>query len=331
MAARLSKKEPRKAQKGLSDMANFSVISEVRDGVKVYTLAEAGRARACVAPALGHNCFVFETERPVLEPVAWEDFIKKPTSYGIPVLFPFPNRIRNQEFTFREQTFRVNVPQHGFVRQRAWRVTGQGASDEAGAWLAAEFDAADYADELLAQFPFPFRAALTYRLREGVLSLEFTATNTGTGAMPCGFGIHPYFRWPARSRLQIPANKRWELAENLPTGKLLDVAGDYDLRELRDTTGLALDDIYTAITAANQRCVLTDDDADTATIVESGANLPHVVVYTAPPPRRALCIEPMSCPTDAFNLQARGVDSDVIVLESGESVGFSIWIATENL
>jgi aldose 1-epimerase len=166
-------------------------------------------------------------------------------------------------------------------------------------------------------------------LREGALALEFAAANTGAEAMPCGYGIHPYFRWPARSRLQIPAAKRWELAENLPTGKLLDVAGDYDLRDLRDTEGLQLDDIYTAVT--DSRCLLTDDDARTATVVESGANLPHVVAYTAPAPRRAICIEPMSCPTDAFNLQARGLESDVIVLEPNECVSFWIRITTEAL
>jgi aldose 1-epimerase len=311
-------------------MPDYSITTETRDGVEVYTLHETGRARACVAPQFGANCFVYEVGgAAVLEPVAWEDFVKKPTSYGIPILFPFPNRIRNQEFAFRGSSYRVNVAQHGFVRQRAWRVIDKGATDEGGAWLTCEFNAADYAAELLAQFPFLYRATLTYRLRQGALALEFAAVNTGAEAMPCGYGIHPYFRWPARSRLQIPAAKRWELAENLPTGKLLDVAGDYDLRELRDTEGLQLDDIYTAVT--DSRCLLTDDDARTATVVESGANLPHVVAYTAPAPRRAICIEPMSCPTDAFNLQARGLESDVIVLEPNEGVSFWIRITTEAL
>jgi aldose 1-epimerase len=303
-------------------MSRYSNTEETRDGVAVYVLRD-GERKAEIAPALGNNCFVFNAPGPVLEPVAWEDFIKKPTSYGIPLLFPYPNRLRNSEFAFAGQTYRVNRPQHGFVRHEAWRVVAAGA-DGGGAWLVSAFDAGE---EILSQFPFPFRAEVKYTLSAGALTLDFTATNTGAGAMPCGFGIHPYFHWPAQSRLQIPATMRWELQNSLPTGKLLDVAGAYDLRELRDTAGLQLDDIYTAITDENARCLLTDDAQGTQTVVEfSAASLPHIVAYTAPPPRRALCVEPMSCPTDAFNLAARGIDNDVIVLEPQESVSFSIRI-----
>ncbi len=315
-------------------MSDYSITKEIRDGVEVFTLAGGG-ARAQIVPQFGANCFAFEAHGAILEPVAWEDFAKKPTSYGIPLLFPFPNRIRNQEFTFRERTYRVDVAQHGFVRQRAWRVTDEGATDAGGAWLTCEFQAHDYADELLAQFPFLYRATATYRLREGQLTLDFIATNTGTDDMPCGFGIHPYFRWPAHSRIQIPAQQRWELSNSLPTGRLLELDAAYDLRQLRDTEGLQLDDIYTAATPDADgltRCRLTDEDAGTAIVVEfSALNLPHIVVYTAPAPRRAICIEPMSCPTDAFNLQARGLDSDVTVLKPQESVGFHIRIATEQI
>lgn len=309
-------------------MSDYSINKEIRDGVEVFTL-QSDVARAQIVPQWGANCFAFSVGgQPILEPVAWADFAKKPTSYGIPLLFPFPNRIRNQEFTFQGQTYRVNVAQHGFVRQRAWQVVDEGASETEGAWLTCEFDSNNYADELLAQFPFPFRATATYRLREGRLDLEFTARNIGTEDMPVGFGIHPYFRWPAHSRLQVPASQRWKLNNSLPTGQKLELNAAYDLRLLRDTEGLQLDDIYTDVVPEADdltRCRLTDDDAQTTVTVEFDAsNLPHIVVYTAPAPRRALCIEPMSCPTDAFNLQARGIESNMLVLSPGEAVRFVI-------
>ncbi len=315
-------------------MSDYSITKEMRDGVEVFTLA-GGTARAQIVPQWGANCFVFESQgQAILEPVAWEDFAKKPTSYGIPLLFPFPNRIRNQEFTFQGRAYRVDVAQHGFVRQRAWRVTDNGATDDAGAWLTCEFSAEDYAGEILTQFPFPFRAVLTYRLQGGRLTLDFTATNTGTSDMPAGFGIHPYFCWPEHSRIQIPAQRRWELTNSLPTGRRVELEADYDLRQLTDTGGLQLDDIYTDATPDADgltRCHLTDEDAGTAIVVEfSASNLPHIVVYTAPAPRRALCIEPMSCPTDAFNLQARGIAADVIVLPPGDSANFQISLYRKN-
>lgn len=67
----------------------------------------------------------------------------------------------------------------------------------------------------------------------------------------------------------------------------------------------------------------------TQTIVEfSIEQFPNVVVYTPPAPRQAICIEPNSCPTDAFNLQERGIESNVIVLGAGETVRFDVNIYT---
>ena len=37
-----------------------------------------------------------------------------------------------------------------------------------------------------------------------------------------------------------------------------------------------------------------------------------------PPHRQAVCLEPYTCPTDAINLQQRGVDAGLLVLQPGE-------------
>jgi hypothetical protein len=57
--------------------------------VEIFTLREAERAHAEIAPSLGNNCFVFRAPEPVLEHVTFDQFYERPTSYGIPVLFPF--------------------------------------------------------------------------------------------------------------------------------------------------------------------------------------------------------------------------------------------------
>ncbi|HNG31864.1 MAG TPA: hypothetical protein PK012_19260, partial [Blastocatellia bacterium] len=56
------------------------------------------------------------------------------------------------------------------------------------------------------------------------------------------------------------------------------------------------------------------------------AEFPNVVVYTPPAPRQAVCIEPNTCPTDAFNLEARGIAANVLTLQPGASVNFKISI-----
>src|SRR5918911_3003004 len=107
--------------------ANYVVEAQPRDGVEIISLRAPDGTTAEIAPAFGCNCFAFATDLPVLEPVAFAEFRQKPTSYGVPILFPFPNRIRDGRFTFQGRSFEVNPPRHGFVRDKAWRVAAHGA------------------------------------------------------------------------------------------------------------------------------------------------------------------------------------------------------------
>lgn len=299
----------------------------------MYTLREGQRARADIAPALGNNCFAFRTREAVLEPIPFSDFRQRPTSYGIPILFPFPNRIRDGQFSFQGERYTVSPPRHGFVRDKAWRVEAHGASVAEGAWLTSSFAAAAYPEEILRQFPFPFRLEIIYRLKDARLEIETSAVNTGERDMPAGYGIHPYFRRPSGGTLTVPARQRLELADSLPTGQLLDVTGNYDLRRPANLNTLSLDDIYTSVeadAAGLARCVIDDQENRLKTIVEfPREQFPYVVVYTPPAPRQAICVEPNTCPTDAFNLQRRGIESNLIALAPGATVRFNISIYTE--
>ena len=313
----------------------YTVTTETRGEVEIFTLHDAESASAAIAPAWGNSCFALQVHEPVLEPVPFEELRQRPTSYGIPILFPFPNRLRDGAFVFRGQRYVVNPNRHGFVRDKPWRVLDTGAAADTGAWITSRFEAAQYATAILQQFPFPFDLDVTYRLHEGTLHMETVAHNTGTHEMPMGFGIHPYFRRPAQGTLCVPAHQRWELEDSLPTGKLVVVEGAYDLRQPRDVRSLALDDIYTDLVADPDglvRCTLTDQQRRIQTTVAfDTAQFPHVVIYTAPAPRQALCIEPYTCPTDGFNLQQHGIESNLIVLQPGETRRFEILTATGRL
>jgi aldose 1-epimerase len=260
----------------------------------------------------------------------FEEFGQRPTSYGIPILFPFPNRIRDGEFYFREQRYVVNPNRHGFVRDKRWSVLGTGASDQEGAWIKSGLEATQYPQEILKQFPFPFRLEVIYRLKDGRLQMETTVHNIGTQDMPFGFGIHPYFRLPEHGTIQVSARKRWELIDSLPTGNLLDVVGRYDLCEPKDLADLVLDDIFTDLIPDSDgllRCILDDQHKTIQTVVEFDAKqFPNVVVYTPPPPREAICIEPYTCPTDGFNLHNGGIESNVILLKPDETLSFNLSI-----
>lgn len=308
--------------------AKYSVRTERREGIEIMTLSESGVAHAEIAPQCGSNCFALSMPQPLLEPVALEEFRRRPTQYGFPILFPYPNRIRDGAFTFRGQRYEVGPVRHGLVRDRPWKVMSMGASDQEGAWIETCLDAAQFPDEILRPFPFPFRISVTHRLQGGLFQIETALLNTGTQEMPFGLGFHPYFRRPARGAITIPAARRWELEDYLPTGAQLELEPERDLRRPTDLEGLALDDIYTALLPdpdGRVRCLLDDADAGCRMVVEfDAAQFPHVVVYTPPPPRQAICIEPYTCPTDAFNLHARGLPSDLRRLKPQETARFQV-------
>lgn len=313
--------------------SDVDVTRDTEHGVELFTLRE-GDARARVAPAWGANLIAWRDRAEILEPVPLAEIAKKPTSYGIPLLLPFPNRIRDGRFDYGGVRYQVDPPRHGFARSRPWAVAETGASAGDGASITCAFDAADH-PEVLAQFPSAFRAQITHRLRDRALALELSVENSGDKAMPFGFGIHPYFRRPARGTLTVPARRRWALADSLPTGETEQVGGAGDLREPRAVSELELDDIYTDLIAGpdgRARCVLADHDAGLGVVVEAdAARFPHSVIYTAPAPRAAICIEPYTCPTDAFNLAARGVEAGVVDLAPGAAIDLEIVIRVEDL
>ena len=75
------------------------------------------------------------------------------------------------------------------------------------------------------------------------------------------------------------------------------------------------------------RCILQDRFSGLQTVVECDPKqFPYVVVYTPPVPRRAICIEPYTCPTDGFNLQHRGVESHLLVLPPGDTITLNVRI-----
>ena len=311
----------------------FTVASEIRGGVEIFSLRGGDDTCAAIAPGWGNACVAFKVHGlDVLEPVEWHELQAHPTGYGMPLLFPFPNRIRDGAYTFRGQRYVVTPSRHGFVRQRPWNVLATGASDEEGAWLVSRFEATQY-PEILAQFPWPFRLDVGYRLKDDTLHIETTVHHTGPqGVMPMGFGLHPYFCHPERGTLHVPAHRRWELVDSLPTGTLLDVEGRYDLRHPKDLVELgAVDDIWSDLIGdapGMLRCILQDRSSGLQTVVECDPKqFPYVVVYTPPAPRRAICIEPYTCPTDGFNLQQRGVESHLLVLRPGDKHAFSIRIS----
>jgi aldose 1-epimerase len=305
------------------------VLTNLQSGAKAQILAE-----------LGFNLFqlqlpVGSRKVDVLDAAA--DFAatgQSPNHNGIPLLFPFPNRIRGGRFTWQGREYVLDgVHQdgqgnaiHGLVVDRPWRVVHR---DERAAH--GQFQLSVDAPDRRPLWPADFLIEVQYHLRNAALRCDVRVVNLDRVSLPFGFGTHPYFRVPlsAGSRrgdclIQAPAAEEWELVGCLPTGKRLALSGRKDLREGQALEGLKMDDVLTG---------LPDDDEPMESIVmDPAAGLQvrqvfdsafrELVVYT-PPHGRSVCLEPYTCTTDAIHLAEQGIDGGWRTLAPGEE--FRTW------
>jgi len=318
----------------------YRVAEEDFGGHPILVLSdEVAKQTARVLPSVGNNCVSYKLtveDRDVelfhAAPDA-ETLLGRPSGYGIPILFPWPNRIDRGRFSFEGTDIHLETPEpnahllHGFVLNRAWQVEATGVDD--GAWMTGRFRSSE--DEgIVRQWPFPFETVCTYRLREGRLSVEFEGTNTGSSNMPCGLGFHPYFGLPLEAggdrgacRIQLPAASYWPLREdNIPTGVILFVNEDYDLRELSALGDRYYDDVWTDVAVSADgwsRCLFEDPHSGVKIEVGADGGFREWVFY-APDNRPVVCFEPYTCTTDAFNLATRGIEGGMSVLGPGESL-----------
>ncbi len=317
------------------------------DDIETYVLRdEATKAEARIATTLGNNCYNFgipvngEWIDLIDPPPDLETLKNEPTRYGNPILFPFPNRIREGKFSFEgtEYTFdkAPGTPNsiHGLLLNQPYQVESINTAE--GASIVCCLNSWEF-PEIMRQYPLPFEIRITHTLKATTLTLDIHIRNTGDNNMPMGFGIHPYFRVPLSSKssakrclITVPASKRWELTELLPTGEISNLEEDADFRSGKPLAGKQFDDVLTGVLLSDDvsRCVIDDQDAEVRMTLESDAQFRELVVYT-PPGRPSICFEPYTCPTDAINLEARGIDAGVIVLEPGAAFSGTIRIIAE--
>lgn len=293
---------------------------------------ETSGARARVLPGLGFNCYSFEASS-VSGPVAmlWAaaDFTSgegRASGSGIPLLFPFPGRIRQGRFRFGGREFSIPAGDgrgnaiHGFVLNRPWRIV-----EQSNARVAGEFQPATDDPSILEHWPADFRLRVTYSVAGGALAASIEVENPADVPLPFGFGAHPYFRLPLggqstaeQCRVTVPVTQQWELIDLLPTGQSLPVEEDHTLRAGGELNAEQFDSVFSGVQFTDGQCAARIDDpaAGRSLSIRFDDNFAHCVVYT-PPHREAICIEPYTCVPDAFWLEEQGVPSGLRVLAPG--------------
>lgn len=299
------------------------------------------RATARILPGFGFNCFSYEVESGGrARDLLWShpDFAsgnERASASGIPILFPFPGRIRGTRLHYEGRDYPLEVGDgagnaiHGFVIDRPWRVLEVTPARAVGQFQASVDEAG-----LLRRWPADFRITVSYELRAGALVSDLRVDNPGEQPLPFGLGTHAYYRLPIAQHgvaeeciVTVPATQAWQLVELLPTGRIDDTGDLLNLAEGRRFGDCHLDNALTGLHCVDGKCVTSvHDPADASTLLQIfDETLPHCVVYT-PPHREAICMEPYTCVPDAFRLEADGVKTGLRRLKPGHSYQTTIEI-----
>lgn len=307
----------------------------------VYTLKHQGSAEAEIWPANGFNCIrwrinngtglcdmLYAAPDWVVNPV--------PTRSGIPILFPFPNRIRDGRYRFGEEKYQLPLNDstqknaiHGWAPRNPWRVFGYSADEEA-AWIHGDFQPSVDAPDIAALWPSDYVLSVVYRLTQNALRVETSVRNLGHNLLPFGLGFHPYFRFPCgdstidRCKLLAPARSIWETIDSLPTGQRQPVSDILNWNSPRRIAGTVLDTLYADLGAIAERpdglllrAELGHAEHPGALQVWTSRDFRESVLFT-PVHRQAVCIEPYTCATDAVNLAERQIDAGWKEIKPGE-------------
>ncbi|MDX2037036.1 MAG: aldose 1-epimerase [Isosphaeraceae bacterium] len=317
-------------------------------GRKVITLHDdAAGSSASILPSFGFNLFDLRLPlagkvRPVL--VSAADFAENPSNparNGTPILFPYPNRVRGGKFAFGGKTYSLPVTLgpnaiHGFAMDTPWDVAEHGSNDRE-AFITGHWNLSMNAAASREMWPTDATLTVRYALSGRKLTMTVTVSNPTDRPLPFGFGIHPYFRLPfekggdlAKTRVILPCSEFWELEEFLPTGERKSVDARLDFRKGQAMTGLKLDDVLTGLTHVGGTATarLVDDNLNAEFRLTFDKNFRELVCYTPAGDGDVISLEPYTQTTDAINLQPKGIDAGLRVLDHGARAVLTIGMET---
>ena len=252
-------------------------------------------------------------------------YIADGKTMGIPILYPWANRLSANEYRVGDAVVDVTpgvngvrgdahgAPMHGVLAGNPdWQVV-----EESGNVLTAELDWGSD-PRLLATFPFPHRLTMSVGLADRTLTVATTVTPTADKSVPLCHGYHPYVTIPAVPRedwqLQTPAMRHLPVNDRgLPTGE--SQTWEAGVRRLGRTE---LDDGFDDVDAG---AVFALTGGTTRVEVTLGRGYGAAQLF-APLGDSVVGIEPMAAPTDAL----RQGNYEMAAPGSPETATFSIRI-----
>ncbi|QDU00074.1 aldose 1-epimerase [Gimesia aquarii] len=298
---------------------------------------------AHILPELGFNCYQFRAmvDDQIIDVIdAHPEFQygeQRPSSSGIPILFPFPNRIANARFQWEGVTYELPTDKtyhdnngnaiHGFCLDQPWRVIAQEET-----FAIAQFQLSIDGKHLLKYWPGDIFIEVKYEVRGATLRADFRIGNPGHTSVPWGLGTHPYFKVPLSEQgslqnclIEAPATEEWVLENCLPTGEKIAIQKSHDLREGAWLDQLKADHVLSGLPEETDQyeCLVMDEQGGLVISQDYDSLFSELVVFT-PPNRNCVCLEPYTCVTNAINMTRKDVETGLRVLPPGSEI--KTWI-----
>jgi len=271
---------------------------------------------------------------------------------GSVFLVPYPNRIRGKlstdgkTLTTQWQGHTITLPANnigklsGAERHAMHGLILKAKTDDVtektipgGKEVTGVIHAGDFGGNWLSKTDLDFTITLTADAVDAVV----VAHNVGTDAEPMAIGWHPYFNIPSgdrtQVRLHVPASMLATVDnyDNVfPTGKLVPVSGQYDLRA---EGGKALDknfydDNWSHLDWKNGvvTVTLTDPAAKYGVKIEGVSPEIKTIQAYAPPAKNFVAIEDQFNFADPFSKAWGSMDTGMVTLKPGQSTKWHVRI-----
>jgi aldose 1-epimerase len=235
------------------------------------------------------------------------DYVRRRATMGIPLLYPWANRLRRRRFPVAGRQVVLDrpstpvsvdergLPIHGLLAAApGWTVRRHVAQgDDAALEAAFDFGARE---DLLAAFPFPHEVGVAATLTENRLTIVTTVRASRDAPVPVAFGYHPYFQLPDVARgdwqIEVPVAEALALdGRMLPTGERAAVRVHGGALGAR-----TFDDAYVA-PEGGAPFVLAGGRRRIEVALHEGYGFAQVF---APAADAVIAFEPMTAPTDAL-------------------------------
>lgn len=237
--------------------------------------------------------------------------LREPLFWGSYPLVPWSNRIPGGRLAFRGRTYQLPKDYgdhaiHGEAYALPWTLL------ENGDRLRLGFEGGGEAGA----FPWPYHAEQVIELDDSSLVLEISMTNLAEVPIPGGLGIHPWFAAGRGLRVEVPADLVYPVEDCIPTGEPEPVAGERDLRVLRDVPW-GLDDLWTGLTRSQ---VVLERPAEGIRVSWTFPPAADHVVLASFGDFRAVAVEPVTHANDGHARLEAGLAGGVDVLGPGETL-----------